>query len=108
MPTDLAERAEVRIWIDFCNTRLQHAASNVRHGKEPEKARAKLTEHLQTLDRLMAGQDYIAGAYSLADITYIPFFLRRERYGVPIDNTLPQVKRWMERLLARPAVRSTL
>jgi glutathione S-transferase len=108
MPTDLVERAKVRIWIDFCNTRLQHAASDVRHGKEPEKAREKLTEHLKTLNHLMAGQDYIAEAYSLADITYVPFFLRQERYGVTIDNTLPHVKSWMDRLVARPAVRSTL
>lgn len=108
MPKDLVARAKVRIWIDFCNTRLQHAASQIRHGEEPEKATEQLKEHLKHLDRQMARQDYIAGAYSLADITYIPFFLRQERYGVPIDNTLPHVKRWMEHLLGRPAVRSTL
>ncbi|MFQ5851055.1 MAG: glutathione S-transferase family protein [Candidatus Binatia bacterium] len=107
MPKDLGQRARVRIWIDFCNTRLQQAASDFRHGIEPEKAKQKLNEHLLTLDREMAQRDYIVGDYSLADITYIPFFVRQERYGASIDNNLPHVKRWMDRLFARPAVRAT-
>jgi len=56
----------------------------------------------------MAGQTYIAGDYSLADITYIPFFTRQQRYGVAVDDSTPHLKSWVERLLARPAVRSTL
>lgn len=107
MPRDLAQRARVRIWIDFCNTRLQQAASDVRHGNEPDKAREKLKLHLHTLDQEMANRDYIAGDYSLADITYIPFFVRQERYGASIDDSLPHVQAWVRRLLARPAVRST-
>ena len=108
MPKEMAQRARVRIWIDFCNTRLQQAASEIRHGNEPEKAREKLREHLMTLDREMTRGTYIAGDYSLADITFIPFFVRQQRYGVPIDDSLPHLKRWMEHLLARPAVSSTL
>ncbi len=42
MPKDLAQKARVRIWIDFCNTRLQQAASDLRHGTEPEKAKNNL------------------------------------------------------------------
>jgi GST-like protein len=52
-------------------------------------------------------REYIAGNYSLADITYIPFFTRLERYQAIIDDKVPHVKAWMERLLARPAVRAT-
>ncbi|MFQ5904088.1 MAG: glutathione S-transferase family protein [Candidatus Binatia bacterium] len=108
MPKELGQRARVRIWIDFCNTRLQQAASEVRHGNEPEKAREKLREYLNTLDQEMAKREYIAGNYSLADITYIPFFVRQERYGISFDNNLPHLKAWMDRLLARPGVSSTL
>ncbi len=108
MPKNLGLRARARIWIDFCNSRLQAAGSDVAHGNDPERAKEKLREHLKTLDRQMAGQTYIAGDYSLADITYIPFFTRQQRYGVSIDENFPNVKNWMERLLARPAVRSTL
>ena len=108
MPKDLGQRARTRIWIDFCNSRLQAAGSDVVHGSDPEKAREKLREHLKTLDRQMAGRTYLVGDYSLADITYVPFFTRQQRYGVPIDDTLPNLKQWMDRLLARPAVESTL
>ena len=108
MPKELVQRARARIWIDFCNTRLQAAGSKVAHGEDPEMAREQLRKHLKTLDKEMTGRDYIAGDYSLADITFIPFFTRQQRYGVAIDDTMPHLKSWMERLLARPAVRSTL
>jgi glutathione S-transferase len=55
----------------------------------------------------MAARQYIAGDYSLADITYIPFFCRLERDRTTIDGSTPHVKAWMNRLLARPTVRST-
>ena len=108
MPKDLGLRSRARIWIDFCNTRLQAAGGDVAHGIDPEKAKAKVRQHLATLDREMANREYIVGEYSLADITYIPFFTRQQRYGVSVDGSTPHLKSWVERLLARPAVRSTL
>ena len=108
MPKDLAQRARARIWVDFCNTRLHGAAHEILHGDEPGKAKEKLRNGFLTLDQEMKSRDYIAGDYSLADVTFIPFFIRQQRYGVPIDDSLPHLKVWMERLLARPAVRSTL
>ena len=56
----------------------------------------------------MAGKDYLVGNYSLADITFIPFYTRRERYGSVIDDTYPNLKRWGEALIARPQVAPTL
>ena len=108
MPREQAQRARVRIWIDFCNTRLQAAGSEIAHGIDPEKAKGKLRGYLTALEREMANREYIVGEYSLADTTFIPFFTRQQRYGVSIDDSIPHVKRWMERLLARPAVRATL
>jgi len=108
MPEDPAEKARVRIWMDYCNTRLHAAAHDILHGKEREKAQEKLKDHLTALELEMAGRNYIDGDYSLADITLIPFFVRRQRYGFEIDGRLPNLKGWMDRLLARPAVQSTL
>ena len=51
---------------------------------------------------------FIVGDYSLADVSYIPFYTRRERYGVVIDDTYPNLKRWGEELIARPQVAPTL
>ena len=107
MPKDLAQRAEVRIWIDFCNTRLQAAAGNIRHDHEVEKNKKRLGEHMKTLDERMAGRDFIVGDYSLADITYVPFFTREDHYKVAVGDDTPNLKRWRDSLLERPKVKST-
>ncbi|HWO43361.1 MAG TPA: glutathione binding-like protein [Candidatus Eisenbacteria bacterium] len=107
MPKDPFRRARARIWIDYCNTRLQRAAGNIAHDHEVEKSLGELNQYLQTLDREMRDREYIVGDYSLADITFIPFFVRRERYKATIDDRLPHLKAWMERLLNRSIVRAT-
>jgi len=107
MPVDPLSRARARIWIDFCNTRLQAAAGNIAHNHEVEKSRERVRGYLETLDREMRDKEYIAGEYSLADITYIPFFCRLQRYQSTIGNDLPNLKAWMLRLLDRPVVRAT-
>jgi glutathione S-transferase len=107
MPKDPLARARIRIWIDYCNTRVQRAAGYIAHNYKVEESGTELRTYLENLNRHMQGREYIADEYSLADITYIPFFIRRERYQVSIGDDLPHVKAWMERLLDRPAVRAT-
>jgi glutathione S-transferase len=109
MPTDLVLRAKARIWIDYFSTRLHAAASDITHEREPEKAQERMTQYLTTLDREMTGKKYLVGdQYSLADITFIPFYTRRERYHVVIDDNYPNLKRWSEALIARPQVAPTI
>jgi len=108
LPRDPFQRAKIRIWIDFLNSRVHLAAHDIAHDKDPENARERLMKHLQTLDRVISGTKFIIDDYSLADVTFIPFYVRRERYGVTINDTLPHLKRWGEELIARPAVAATL
>jgi glutathione S-transferase len=56
----------------------------------------------------MTGKDFIVGDYSLADVSFIPFYVRLQRYSVTIADNFPNLKRWGEELVARPAVASTL
>jgi len=107
MPKNPMQRSRARIWIDYCNTRLQQAAGYIAHDYEVEKSKEKLRGYLGVLNEEMRGKKFIAGEYSLADITYIPFFCRLQRYQTEIGNDLPHVKAWMERLLERPTVRAT-
>ena len=107
MPKEPPARARIRIWIDYCNTRVQRAAGYIAHGHNVEESGAELRGYLENLNREMQGREYIADEYSLADITYIPFFVRRERYQVTVGDDLPYVKAWMERLLDRSVVRAT-
>lgn len=108
MPTDLLLRAKARIWVDYMSTRLHAAASDITHNREPDQARARLEKHLTDLDKEMAGRKYLVGDYSLADVSFIPFYTRRERYGVTIDDRYPNLKRWGEGLVARPRVAPTI
>ena len=108
MPSDPLVRSKARIWIDFMNTRVHPAASDLQHDRNLEKAGEKMQQHLQTLDKEIAGKDYLVGEYSLADITFIPFYTRRERYKVVIDDNYPNLKRWGESLIARPQVAATI
>lgn len=108
MPTDLLLRAKVRIWVDYMSTRLHAAASDITHDREPEKAKERIKKQLEALDKEMAGRKYLVGEYSLADVSYIPFYTRRERYNVVIDDNYPNLKRWGEDLIARPQVAKTL
>jgi glutathione S-transferase len=108
LPTDPLKRAKVRIWVDFFNTRIHPAASDIAHDRNVEKATQSMRTHLTTLDREVAGKNFIVDDYSLADVTFLPFYTRRARYGVTIDDNFPNVKRWGEALIARPAVATTL
>ena len=108
LPADKLQRAKARIWIDFLNTRIHPAAHDITHDKNPTRAREQMAKHLTTLDQEMAGKRFIVGDYSLADVTFIPFYVRRQRYGVTIDENLPNLKRWGEDLVSRPAVVTTL
>jgi glutathione S-transferase len=109
MPVDLLQRAKARIWIDYFSTRLHAAASDITHNRDAEKAQERLQQHLTDLDREMTGKKYLVGEqYSLADVSFIPFYTRRERYHVKIDAKYPHLKRWAESLVARPQVAATL
>lgn len=107
MPKDPHQRSRIRIWIDYCNTRLQRAGGFIAHDYEVEKSKQELQQYLTTLNREMQGREYIGEHYSLGDITYIPFFTRLERYKATIDDSLPHLKAWMKRLLDRSIVRAT-
>ena len=108
MPKDPLLRAKVRIWVDYFNTRVHTAASDLAHDREVDKAQAKMAQYLAILNQEMAGRKYLVGDYSLADITFIPFYTRRERYHVVIDDRYPNLKRWGEDLIARPQVAPTI
>jgi glutathione S-transferase len=108
LPKNTLQRAKARIWIDFLNSRVHPAASDITHDRDPDRARQRLQQYLSTLDSEMTGKQFIVGDYSLADVSFIPFYVRRQRYDASIDQNFPNLKRWGEELMARPAVASTL
>jgi glutathione S-transferase len=108
LPRDPLQRAKARIWIDFFNSRIHPAAHDIAHDTDAENARTRLNKHLDALEQAIARKKFIVGEYSLADVTFIPFYTRRQRYGITIDGNFPHLRRWGEELVARPAVAATL
>lgn len=56
------------------------------------------------LDRQLAGRDYVAGDYSIADMAIYPWVSRHEWQGIDLAD-YPQVARWAALVGERPAVR---
>lgn len=103
LPADSGERAVARLLVhrfdDF--GRAYYDLYFKRPGASPER----LHEALDALDRRLRATPYLAGgAYSLADIAYVPWVLRAEtRLGVDLAP-YEALRAWVDRLLERPAV----
>ena len=72
------------------------------------RARELLATHLDVLESRLRNREWLVGSYSLADICYAPVVtvLDRVHLGDLVDGR-PAVRAWVERLLARPAIRET-
>ena len=57
------------------------------------------------MDGLLADRDYLAGAYSFADIAFYMAQVFGERMGAVMDGRTPRLLAWRDRLSQRPAVR---
>jgi GST-like protein len=55
------------------------------------------------LDRRLEGRAYVADAISIADFAILGWAWRHERHQVNLGD-FPNVKRWYETIMARPAV----
>jgi GST-like protein len=53
------------------------------------------------LNRQLAHGEYIAGAYSVADMASYPWIVPHKRQGQDLDD-FPHLKRWFEAVKARP------
>jgi GST-like protein len=55
------------------------------------------------LDERLAGRDYVAGEYSIADMACYPWIVPYKRQEQNIDD-FPNLARWLRRIAERPAV----
>jgi GST-like protein len=56
------------------------------------------------LERRLAGREYVAGAYSIADMACWPWVVHHARQGQRLED-FPSLARWFAALRDRPAVR---
>jgi len=55
------------------------------------------------MNRRLADRDFLAGRYSIADMACVGWARAWKRQGQDIEK-FPHLKRWLDRVLARPAV----
>jgi GST-like protein len=113
LPSDLVGRTSVLEWTLFqCSSlgpMLGQATHFRRYAKEGhaysiERYTSEAVRLYGVLERRLADREWIAaGEYGIADIATFPWICRHRRQGVMI-NDFPSVKKWLDRVSARPAV----
>ena len=111
IPSDLRGRQDVLQWLFWQVGGLGPMAGQNGHFAvhAPEQvpyAIARYTRETNrlygVLDRRLAGREFIAGEYSIADIACYPWIVPHEAHGQDLDD-FPNLKRWFRTIQARPA-----
>ena len=71
-------------------------------------ARAAASDYYGQMDALLADQDYLAWAFSFADIAFYMAQLFGDRMGAPITDATPRLLDWRARMTSRPPVRQVV
>ena len=113
-PADERGRVEVDQWLFWQMANLGPKAGEANHFRNyaaHEKQQYAIDRFTNEMNRIygvmntrLENREFLAGKYSIADIASIGWATRYERQGQDM-NKFPNVKRWMEKLLARPAVK---
>lgn len=116
MPADTAERYRVIEWLMFQMGGIGPMLGQTHHFRQyaPEKIPYAIDRYTNeagrlygVLDRRLGETEYLAGAYSIADMATFPWLRSYERQGQNLDD-FPNVKRWFSAINARPAVQRGL
>jgi GST-like protein len=109
-----AERARMEVdqWLFWQVGNLGPMAGQAHHFRlyAPEKLPYAIERYTNECNRLygvmnkrLTDREFLAGKYSIADMACVGWASRWERQGQDIEQ-FPHFKRWLETMLARPAV----
>ena len=112
-PPGLAARVPVLEWLMFQQGGFGPIPGQVHHFLKVESEHdrryalerySKETRRLyRVMDQRLAGREFFADALSIADFAILGWAWRHERHQVDLSH-YPQVKRWYDAMMARPAV----
>jgi GSH-dependent disulfide-bond oxidoreductase len=111
LPADARARAEVTQWLFWQMAGLGPMAGQNHHFARyaPQPIPYAIERYVKETNRLygvlnkrLAGRDYIAGEYSIADLACYPWIVPYESQGQRLED-FPHLQRWFERIRARPA-----
>ena len=112
LPTSTRDRYQVIQWLMFQMGGIGPMLGQAHHFRQyaPEQVPYAIdrytneaTRLYRVLDKQLETAEFIAGAYSIADMAIFPWILPYERQGQDMANT-PNLKRWFDAVQARPAV----
>lgn len=115
-PADERKRVEVDQWLFWQMGGLGPMAGQTHHFRiyAPEKIEYAINRYTNETNRLygvmnkvLAEREFLAGDYSIADIACVGWAKLWERQGQDISQ-FPHLKRWLDTILARPAVQRGL
>lgn len=111
-PAEERARTEVDQWLFWQMGGLGPMGGQAHHFRiyAPEKLQYAIDRYTNEVNRLfgvmnirLKDRPFLAGKYSIADIACVGWVSRWERQGQDI-NEFPNLKRWLETVMARPAV----
>ena len=112
LPTDPRGRAETMQWLFWQMGGLGPMAGQNHHFVQyaPEKLPYAIGRYVNETNRLygvlnkrLADSEFVAGAYSIADMASYPWIVPHKRQQQNLED-FPHLKRWFETVRARPAV----
>ncbi|BBP02717.1 thiol:disulfide oxidoreductase [Sulfuriferula plumbiphila] len=112
LPADIRGRTEVMQWLFWQMAGLGPMAGQNHHFAQyaPEHIPYAIERYVKETNRLygvlnkrLADREFVAGAYSIADMAAYPWVVPYQRQGQKLDD-FPHLKRWFETIQARPAV----
>ncbi|WP_062211854.1 glutathione S-transferase family protein [Aureimonas sp. AU12] len=111
-PNDERARVAVDEWLFWQIGGLGPMAGQAHHFRQyaPEKIAYGIDRYTNEVNRLygvmnkrLDGRDFLADAYSIADMACIGWIVPHANQGQDLDD-FPNLKRWFEAMKARPAV----
>jgi GST-like protein len=112
LPKDLRGRFEAIQWLMWQMGGLGPMLGQAHHFRQyaPEKIQYGIDRYTNEANRLygvlnkrLAGREFVAGDYSIADMAAWPWIVPHERQGQKLED-FPHVQRWFDAMKARPAV----
>jgi GST-like protein len=113
LPKEQPGRAEVLSWLywqvggpgPFFGQMNTFGREKPQNHDAYEKFHAESKRLAAVLDHRLRDREWVAGAYSIADMANYPWFADAGEKHPDVLDGADGVKRWMERMAARPAVR---
>ena len=112
LPTDFRQRLEVLEWLFWQAGGFGPMLGQAHHfnAYAPERIKYAMDRYTNeagrlyhVLDKRLGRHEYVAGAYSIADMAIFPWCRLHRRQRQRIED-FPNVKRWFDTVAARPAV----